>query len=274
MYSCPVCKKDLKLIEKTYSCENNHSFDIAKQGYVNLLLANKKNSKEPGDSKEMVLARKNFLERKYYKKVADSISLEIKKITEKDEMEKVTLLDAGCGEAYYTDKIDKEINSEIYAIDISKEAIKYAARKNKKINFSVASVFELPIKTSSIDIVYSIFAPFKDEEFARVLKDNGYFIQVSPASRHLYGLKMGLYENPYLNNEEKFVSDYFEEIYRFVARDKIKIEDKEDVENLIKMTPYYWNTDKKIIEDYIENFESLETELEFLIKIMKKRDKE
>ena len=141
IYKCPVCGIQLKKNDITYKCSNNHSFDIAREGYTYLLLANKKNSKIPGDSKEMVVSRHNFLQKGYYKGLSDALNETVKKyILGKEES---SILDAGCGEGYYIDNLARSINNQtaLFGIDISKEAVRIAAKRNNNIETCVASVF-------------------------------------------------------------------------------------------------------------------------------------
>ncbi|MEG2697007.1 MAG: methyltransferase domain-containing protein, partial [Cetobacterium sp.] len=113
----------MKKIEKKYICEGNHNYDISKYGHVNLLLSNQKNSKIPGDSKEMVLSRKNYLEKGYYQGISEAVNRAVEKnLGEKKE---IKILDIGCGEGYYTNRLktmleNLNIKNDIVGIDISK----------------------------------------------------------------------------------------------------------------------------------------------------------
>ena len=131
MFICPICKSKLNIQGKSYLCENNHSFDIAKQGYVNLLPVNKKHSDNPGDSKEMVLSRREFLESGNYdcftKKLCEIINSLF------PDTQKITIADCGCGEGYYDGKLEGiSSDYDLFGFDISKEAVRYAAGKYKK----------------------------------------------------------------------------------------------------------------------------------------------
>ena len=136
MFICPICKEQLNKNEKSYCCTNNHSFDIAKQGYVNLLPVNKKHSDNPGDSKDMVLSRRDFLESGNYDCFAEKLVEIINSIFA--DSQKISILDIGCGEGYYDGFLDKlKINYGLYGFDISKEAVRFASAKYKKGNFAV-----------------------------------------------------------------------------------------------------------------------------------------
>ncbi len=242
MLRCPVCKEPIfKENDKIYRCGNNHSFDIAKKGYVNFLLAHKMNSRLPGDNKLMVDARSNFLNKGYYGSFKDKLKELI------DECNPTTILDAGCGEGYYTDGIYRDCRTVI-GIDISKTALQKAAPKNKNITYIAASLFDLPIQDESVDLLFSLFAPYAGEEFHRVLNQDGIMILGIPGENHLIELKNVIYENPYKNR----VKDY--ELLGFTFRKsekietKIHLENQEDILNLFRMTPYYYRTRQEDLE--------------------------
>lgn len=294
IFSCPVCSFPLTMQERSYICENKHSYDISKEGYVNLLLANQKKSSDPGDSKEMLDARKSFLNRGYYKSLARAVtSLIIKhrrhthlipytgklsycqrrNITaiESDVIPQYTLLDAGCGEGYYTDYISKNNylkNSEVYGIDISREGIKSASKRNSNIHFAVAGIYHLPVIDNSIDAILNIFAPFNETEFIRVLKNNGAIFSVTPGAHHLFELKKNLYDEVYLNDEEFELSDKFKikEIVRL--RYELNIHNREDISNLLKMTPYYHKSSPERIDSFLQSTGHLTTTADFVIRVI------
>ncbi|MGL5744863.1 MAG: methyltransferase domain-containing protein, partial [Cetobacterium sp.] len=161
MISCPVCNKKMQKIERKYICEGNHNFDVSKFGHVNLLLSNQKNSKLPGDSKEMVLSRKNYLEKGYYEGISNGVNEIIKR--ELGDKKDIKVLDIGCGEGYYTNRLktfleNLDIKNEIVGIDISKEAVISAAKSYKNIEWIVASASSLPIEDESLDFIICMFA--------------------------------------------------------------------------------------------------------------------
>jgi len=270
---CPVCHKPLLEKEKSLACENSHSFDVAGKGYVNLLLSQDKNSKDPGDNKDMAKARKRFLDKGYYKPLADGLcELFTKRI--KLRSDEPVLLDAGCGNGYYTDSIGKSlqeasIDCSIYGIDISKEAIRLAAGRNKEISFVVASIFKIPIMTEKVDYILNAFAPSVDLEFSRVLKKDGLLVTVIPGKRHLYQLKSVLYENPYENDEKEPALPSFKLEERIRINGFIELNSREDIADLLTMTPYYWRTPREGIER-LNRLDKLGTEIDFIIGVHKK----
>ncbi|MDF2841270.1 MAG: rRNA ((1)-)-methyltransferase, partial [Clostridia bacterium] len=207
IYKCPVCDKQLIKADHSYSCSQKHSYDIAKEGYVNLLLANQMKSKDPGDSKEMMTARNRFLNKGFFDLLSDKINDELQKVMEVKKVHEFVVFDAGCGEGYYSDGIyncfeAKGAKINVWGMDISKEAVKIASKRNKSIGYCVGSIYHLPIISHSVDCIVNVFAPFKEEEFLRVLKQDGLILKITPGAQHLMGLKKALYDDPYLNDEE------------------------------------------------------------------------
>ncbi len=270
---CPVCHKPLLANAKSLSCESLHSFDIAGKGYINLLLTQDKNSKDPGDNKDMAKARKRFLDKGYYSPLSDGLcDLFSRRLICGDNS---VLLDAGCGDGYYTDCISKSLskaslNCSIYGIDISKEAIRLAAGRNKEISFIVASLFKIPIESSQSYFILNTFAPSNDSEFSRVLKNDGVLLTVIPGKRHLFQLKSVLYDKPYENDEKEPDLPSFRLEEQVRINGFIELNAHEDIADLLTMTPYYWRTPRDGIER-LNRLEKLGTEIEFIIGVHKKQ---
>lgn len=273
MIICPVCKKELVKNEKTYRCENNHSFDMAKQGYLNLLLSNQKHSKTPGDDKEMVLSRKRFLERDYYKIISDSVNGIIEKNL--NGKKSVNILDIGCGEGYYTGNIKRfleslGVESNIIGIDISKEAIISAAKTYKNIDWLVASAMNIPLADESMDFIICMFAKIIPEEKMRVLRKSGKLIVVSTGEKHLLELKQVVYEKVrtefYSPVEDLKIFRHCETVN---CTGKSFIKENESIRNLFDMTPYKWRSPKDGV-DRLFALDSLEITIDVNIDIFEK----
>ncbi|MBU3111338.1 putative RNA methyltransferase [Clostridium lacusfryxellense] len=253
---CPVCNLSLNKQEKQYVCINNHSYDIASKGHINLLLANQKNTKEPGDSKEMMEGRRSFLNKGYYHIFSEKLNdVIISNISENTN----NILDVGCGEGYFLSRLKESIyekgtnyniNKEFnfFGVDISKAAVTYATKRDKKINFIVSSNFNLPIMASTIDIIIRNFAPSDELELKRVLKDNGKLIVITPGIQHLYGLKEILYVNARKHEEKITTFLGFKVSQSFEVKYNIDVENAQDIKSLISMTPYYWTIDNAMRE--------------------------
>ncbi|MCH3972698.1 MAG: methyltransferase domain-containing protein [Oscillospiraceae bacterium] len=264
-FSCPVCKKEFYYTNSnhTVTCENGHSFDFAKEGYLYLLPPNKKHSKSPGDDKEMVEARRRFLSGGNYELFAEELCQLARRYTPAGAP---VVLDAGCGEGYYTAQLADTLQeggrtAQIFGCDISKAAIRLAAKAVPGVSFAVASSFSLPMPDASVDLLTDIFAPVVPEEFQRVTKPGGRFLLAVPSARHLYGLKQILYDQPYENEEKDTDYPGFCFLERVPVRGSLTLLGQ-DVQDLFAMTPYYWKTPKEGCEK-LKNVTELTTEIGF-----------
>ena len=273
IYKCPVCQSGLTRQERQYACDKGHNFDISEKGYVNLLLASQKKTKDPGDSKEMMESRKSFLDKGYYTRLSEGLNRAAAfHINEKSEY----ILDAGCGEGYFISKLKNKLSGEenkrdinYYGIDISKSAIRYALKRDNSIYFAVGSNFSLPIIEGSCDCIIKIFAPGDDEEIYHVLKNNGKFIIVTPGIEHLFELKEKLYERARKHEAKDSVPHGFRCIDHQEIQYSISLQDHEDIENLISMTPYYWSITRDM-RNKISYITFLTTALHFNIDVYSK----
>lgn len=263
-FICPVCREDLILRENTYICQNNHSFDRAKSGYVNLLRSQVSNKKRHGDDKLMIRARTAFLEKGYYQPLLEAILAECEKL----ESKMVHLCDIGCGEGWYTHHIFNHLRErgqivQMEGIDISKDALSVCAKRNPYISAAVASISALPIRTGSVDMLLNLFAPFDLTEFARVLKKGGIWLKAIPLEKHLLGLKSAIYERPYKNQVVIEQYEGFTLLSRRDIRATLHLEG-EDIRNLFCMTPYYYKTGKED-QEKLHSLTALDTEIEFAV---------
>ena len=267
MFICPVCKEQLNIDKKTYTCKNNHSFDVAKQGYVNLLPVNKKHSDNPGDSKDMVLSRRAFLESGSYDLFAEKL-VEIINANFGDS-QNISIVDCGCGEGYYDGFFERlKTNYKLFGFDISKDAVRYASAKYKNGSFAVGSCFNMPVKSEAFDIAINVFAPMVESETARVLKKGGYLIYAVPGKNHLMGLKKLLYTDVYENEEKHTEYEGFQFVERHSVKGEISVDGEMGV-NLFKMTPYYFKTELGAEEKIIKN-NGFKTEIHFDFLVYKK----
>lgn len=269
LIKCPKCNEQLYKHQNTYKCINKHSYDISKEGYINLLLANM-HSNVSGDNNIMVQARTNFLNSEYYLQLSNKLNDLISDLT----IDNANLLDLGCGEGYYTNNLYHYLTNinrvfKLYGLDISKDAIKKAAKTNKFISYIVASSANVPLCNNSYDLIYSIFSPCFDKEIINILKDNGILIIVSAGDKHLLGLKQVLYDNTYLNDEKEYFLPSFVLIDKHVIEYEIEVV-KDDIGNLLKMTPYYYKTSTND-QMKLNSLTNLVTPIKFIISIYKKR---
>ncbi len=270
-FICPVCGKKLVLKENSYVCADNHVFDRAKSGYVNLLRSQISSKKRHGDDKLMIRARTEFLENGYYRPLLEGMLACFPKLTSP----KVHVCDIGCGEGWYTDGMFAHLRKEgkvvqMEGIDISKDALTAAARRNKNIGFAVASISSLPIESGSVDIVTNLFAPFDDSEFYRILKPRGVWLKAIPLEKHLWELKSAVYDTPYENEVKAEAHDGFTLIGEKEIRYQITLP-PDDIEHLFRMTPYYYKT-SAADQAKLHALTSLTTQIEFKILSFQKND--
>lgn len=262
MLICPVCEQKLEQHGASYRCEAGHLFDLAKEGYVNLLPANQTHSHHPGDTKEMVQSRRAFLEKGYYAPFAASLYETAR--TALAGKRAPALLDIGCGEGYYTAWLKKAAHpaSPVLGVDISKWAVRQAAKQNKDCTFAVGSAFRLPVASQSVDLAVNLFAPLATEEVVRVLKEDGIFLYGIPGPQHLYGLKEILYDHPYENETKHTEYEGLCFLNRVTVTDTLHLTDPADIKALFAMTPYYWKTPKEGAQR-LEGCRELSTQIHF-----------
>lgn len=258
---CPVCRGKLNISGKNYICPENHNFDIAKSGYVNLLLSKHLGKTVHGDNKLMVQSRRDFLEKGYYSPLRDAICEKVKN---------GVILDAGCGEGYYTSGVsDVLTDSEIYGIDISKTAVDYAAKRKKNIIFATASVFHIPVEDNSCDTLLTVFSPYCGDEFRRVLKKGGTMIMVIPSEMHLWELKKAVYDTPYKNEVKPYTLEGFGLAGKKRITYKFMLDNQHDIQSLFSMTPYYYRTGQQQ-QERLSALERLEMTADFELLIYRK----
>ncbi|MFC3031229.1 23S rRNA (guanine(745)-N(1))-methyltransferase [Pseudoalteromonas fenneropenaei] len=232
LYRCPLCGLALHKQEHAYFCDNRHQFDIAKEHYVNLLPVQFKKSKDPGDNLAMVQARRQFLASGHYQFMCDALA---KRIATDNPS---TLLDMGCGEGFYTSQLANQIRTQVHGIDISKAAIRYAAKRYQDCHFAVASAKQSPFQDHSFDAIVSIFAPLFVEECLRLLKPDGLVYQVSPGPRHLFELKSCIYQQVNLHQAPQAPAG-MHCVDEIVLEKQVVLTEQEALD-LIYMTPFAW----------------------------------
>lgn len=265
LFCCPICGGPLQMEKTRLFCENGHSFDRARQGYTHLLPPNRMHSKEPGDTKEMVNSRRAFLESGAYGCFAEKLCGLVWEFLR--EIPSPFLLDAGCGEGYYTGKMEaylreKGLFPRIAGFDISKSAVKAAAGKYKGCQFAVASAFAVPAADTSVHCLTNVFAPIVPQECQRVVRPGGVMILAVPGPRHLYGLKEILYDAPYENEYRETEYPGFTFVRRDTVEDTLVLDDPQQIQNLFAMTPYYWKTPESGSRRLAQT-EHLKTEIRF-----------
>lgn len=171
IFRCPLCGGPLWEVPGGLRCPKGHRFDRAKEGYVHLLPVGQKHSLAPGDDKAMVSARRAFLDKGWYAPLREALE----QLAVAHTGNEPVVLDAGCGEGYYTQGVRQALTSagkapHVAGFDISKFAVQKAAKRCPELDLAVASAYHLPVADEAVDLVLNVFSPLAIEEFRRVLK--------------------------------------------------------------------------------------------------------
>lgn len=269
LLTCPVCNALLEQTGTLLKCPHSHSFDIASEGYVNLL-----RKKLPGDAKEMLVARRDFLEQGHYQPLSDLINELVCAhfYTHAPSFTSpLTILDAGCGEGYYIGRLQQSLLARDYqaqciGLDISKDAIRMAARRYKQACFVVANIKErLVFVDEAMQVVVNIFAPRKSAEFARILVPGGLLLVVIPGSDHLQQLRSALHLLNMEEDKEQKVVAQFSSFFEFVAASPLSYTlelGRKEIKQEVTMTPNYWHLSQEVRER-MEKMDRIETTVSF-----------
>ncbi len=267
---CPVCGTDMQVVENgsiSLCCTGTrkHCYDLASAGYVNLC---KPGQSGGGDSKQAVRARSEFLSKDYYRPVAEALCRAIEEYAKRDGL----VLDAGCGEGYYSAMLASSDKS-VLGIDISKFATEAAAKRvsregRENVFFATASVFDIPVFTSAASAVTSVFAPCAENEFSRVLEVGGVLVVAWAGENHLMGLKKAIYDTAHINTERADLPEIMPKIYETRVQYDISLDNNADIMSLFSMTPYYWRTSPTDAEK-LKGLHSLDTEVDIIISVYK-----
>ena len=265
LMQCPICRADLisDSEQKVCSCTGarRHCFDFAKSKYLNL--------SGPhgglGDKKDAIIARRAFLNAGYYKPLSDKLCDLL------SHLGVTVVLDAGCGEGYYTNRFPNGM--QVLGVDLSRDGVDAAAKaarvENKQNGFLVASLFSMPVKDSSLDAVVNIFAPCAEEEFLRILAPGGILVAVGAGEDHLLGLKQAIYDRVYKNTERADMPKSMTLLDRQELRFEICLSDNASIRNLFSMTPYYYRTGERDLAK-LDSLTELRTEVDVFVEVYRK----
>lgn len=246
VFSCPLCDQGFELRDdRVLVCPAGHAFDVAREGYVNLLPAQDKRSREPGYNRELIAARHEFFTTGGYRQVADDMAgLVLGAVGERS----ARVLDTGCGEGYYLRVIGEHRPSlDLVGTDLSRPGVRTASRLHRSAAYAVANSYHLPVPDASVELIISHFSPIPIDEFARVLRPDGWLLVGSPGADHLFSLKSLVYESPRRHSEvtHDLRDVRFERSHRQVTRYELPLPDQQSVTALFAMTPYaYGATDR------------------------------
>jgi 23S rRNA (guanine745-N1)-methyltransferase len=273
LLTCPICYLPLVQSNNTLTCSNAHTFDIAREGYVNLL-----RKQLPGDTKEMLAARRSFLERGPYQPLSDMLNqLASTYLDLAASISPTCILDAGCGEGYYLGRLQQSLADrplQCVGLDISKEAMRLAARRYKQACFVVANLKErLVLIDSALHMILNIFAPRNPAEFARVLVPGGLLLIAIPAPEHLSQLRSALHLLNIEEHKQEKISEQFSADFDFVTASDLSYTlhlKHDEIVQAVMMTPNYWHLSAEQ-RATMESMESVETTVAFTCLVFRRR---
>lgn len=273
IFQCPICSSPMGIVDlKSLICSNNHTFDIAKQGYVNLMTRSlaTRYDKELFESRK-IIAESGFFEPLYKMVVSEWIKNEVRL-----EEETVKILDTGCGEGSHLSRIKQKISSHStgevlgVGIDIAKEGILVAAKHHSNMIWCVADLAHSPFKSNTFDVILNILSPANYKEFQRLLNDNGIVIKVIPRSDYLKELREVFFDEPEKQSysNQKIVRRFnanFETVDMFRLCYSVSLS-KALIPPLIRMTPLSWSATAEKIEALLNmNLSEITIDLDVLI---------
>ena len=247
VFACPICQENLTLVESSLKCNNRHSFDLAKFGYVNLAPQIKQSANY---DKENFQNRQQILEAGFYQAILEAISNLLS-----NSKNAKTILDIGCGEGFYSRKLQENHPDKIfYAFDISKDSVQIAAKSepNWAVNWFVGDLARLPIKDGSMDILLDIFSPANYGEFRRVLSKDGILIKVIPTENHLKEIRQRIQDqltNKDYSNQD--IKNHFQEHCTILSSQTASLTKTitvEQLQALLSMTPLLFHVDQSKID--------------------------
>lgn len=246
--ACPICGQALGGQGGTFRCPAGHAFDIAREGYVNLLPPQHRARGLKGDTVAMLHARRRFLDAGYY---APLLDLLVERVARAAGGHSPCIAEAGCGEGYFIGGIATALKerfglaSEAFGMDLSKAAVRLAARRYRGVTFFVGDVNRgICLESGSLRVLLDIFAPRNPAEFARVLAPGGQALVVIPAPEHLASIRaeFGLLEIQ--EEKERRVLERFAADFDLVEREELRyplLLPPAAVADLIAMGPSQWH---------------------------------
>ena len=246
-FACPICQENLTLVESSLKCNNRHSFDLAKFGYVNLAPQIKQSANY---DKENFQNRQQILEAGFYQAILEVVSDLLS-----NSKNAKTILDIGCGEGFYSRKLqESHPEKTFYAFDISKDSVQIAAKSesNWAVNWFVGDLARLPIKDASMDILLDIFSPANYGEFRRVLSKDSILIKVIPTKNHLKEIRQKVQDQ--LTNKEysnQDIKNHFQNNFTILSSKTASLTKTitaDQLQALLSMTPLLFHIDQSKID--------------------------
>lgn len=256
---CPLCRQRLQREEALWRCAGGHAFDIAREGYVNLLPVQHKHSKAPGDNPDMVVARRAFLDAGHYAPLRERLLALVRTLRPS------RMLDLGCGEGYYTGAFADAV-PDLTGLDIAKPAVRLAAKRVPGVQWIVGSGALLPLADGSVDLVTSLFSPLPVREMQRVLSPEGRLLVATPSPDHLWTIREALFGEVRAHEPAKF-AETLSAAFRLERTEEVRAPlalSQTALRQLLAMTPYVWKA-RPERRQALEAHGSWQTEASFTI---------
>ncbi len=265
MLICPLCGQPLKGTEKSFVCKNHHSFDVARQGYLHLLPVQNKHSLSPGDAKEMLAARRRFLDTGKYRPICQSVCEAVRHYT---SVPNPLLVDIGCGEGYYTAAFERECGADCVGIDIAKDGVRMSCARSKQAAWIVATASHIPVADHSVDVVTAMFSLLLQEEYARILKKGGCVVEVTVGSQHLIELKEIIYDEVFEQHKhpEKCGKHFIET--ECVRHTYTTVLNNAQLKDILLMTPHFWRIHQER-RAMLEQTDRLELTVDYWVRVLR-----
>lgn len=260
MYRCPLCQQALIANAAGLNCSNRHQFDRSREGYFHLLPVQQKKSLTPGDSAEMIQARRAFLEAGFYQPLSDAVNQLLLNTTSATAATStpLTLLDIGCGEGYYSNRLAQALPQlQVYGIDISKAAVKAASKKYAQLHCAVASSYHLPFADQSFALLLRIYAPSEPSELARVAAPGALLLTVTPAPEHLLQLKQQIYQEVRLHPAQIQQQPGFRHQKRQQLSWMFQPEKPAELEQLLQMIPLGYKVNLELKQQLLQQLPAI-----------------
>ena len=262
--ACPIDLAPLARVDTAWRCPSGHAYDVARDGYVNLLPPGRPARTKSGDDLESIHARRRFLDAGHYAVLADHLAVASAAVASST----TETLDVGCGEGYYTARLA----GATVGVDLSRAGIRLAARRHKSVTFAVANAMALPVVSAGVDLAASVFAPVVPDEFARIVRPGGHVIVAVPGADHLAALRARLYQTPLPHDEAVPLADddRFIPVDRQRLRGEITLAATDDLADLVMMTPYRFAVPPDAITRALAAPAPFTTPIEFVVSVFRR----
>lgn len=267
VFACPVCDEALARVGSTYRCGRGHAYDIAREGYVNLLSPAHRHARDPGYSREMIAARRDFFASGHYQPLADDVARLV--LHHLPDGTAPVVLDAGCGEGYYLRRLAAVADTAApvrAGFDLSRHGIRIAARQDPAGAYAVAAIHHPPVRSGSVDLLLSHFSPVGPVAFARMVRPGGVVLVGGPGPRHLSALKSLVYTDAieHAATDPLGGEPGFRPIGTHRIAHPLAVHGPGQVGLLLRMTPYYWSA-RPETQSRLAGLDALDTEIDVVV---------